>query len=556
MPFSPEISSQTTLGHSEDQSLVTFKILLGSNDIAPLLGVIGITIQRAVNKVAYAILNIADGDLPQQKMPVSDADWFVIGQEVEIKVGYHMREMTLFKGIVTRHNVRVLRSRHPELIIEMKDPSVKTTVTRRSTYFYEQTDSDILTQTLNDYGLQTDIDSTSLNHKFLVQNHCTDWDFMLARADSQGLLVWTENGKVHAKNPDFGEQPTLVLSYASGQILEFEADIKAENSFKNVQAHHWDSADQSVVDDRAAEPNGATEQGNLSASSIASKLHNSAENLYQPSDAASIEMQTWADTALLKSRLAKIRGRVSVIGTPNIKPMQWIKFDGFGSRFNGKAFVSGVQHEIHEGTWITHIEFGLSPKFYTQQTPDIADLPAAGLVPHINGLHIGKVTKLEDPDNQGRIQVAIPYLGQVSGGTSDGIWARLANVTAGNERGIVFRPELDDEVVLGFLNDDPRNGVILGALHSQNAAAPVEAADANPEKGIYCREGMKLVFNDEEKSVTIETDGGNKIIVSDNDQKISIEDQRGAKIEFNAQGITIDAGSGNVTVTGTMIQLN
>jgi hypothetical protein len=104
MPFSPEISSQTTLG-GEDQSLVTFKILLGSNDIAPLLGVIGITIQRAVNKVAYAILNIADGDLPQQKMPVSDSDWFVIGQEVEIKVGYHMRETTLFKGIVTASRI-------------------------------------------------------------------------------------------------------------------------------------------------------------------------------------------------------------------------------------------------------------------------------------------------------------------------------------------------------------------------------------------------------------------------------------------------------------------
>jgi uncharacterized protein involved in type VI secretion and phage assembly len=121
---------------------------------------------------------------------------------------------------------------------------------------------------------------------------------------------------------------------------------------------------------------------------------------------------------------------------------------------------------------------------------------------------------------------------------------------------MVFYPELDDEVIVGFLNDDPRNAVILGALHSQNAASPVEAADANPEKGIYCREGMKLVFNDEEKSVTIETESGNKISVSDNDQKISIEDQRGAKIEFTAQGITIDAGSGNVTVKGTVINLN
>jgi Rhs element Vgr protein len=258
----------------------------------------------------------------------------------------------------------------------------------------------------------------------------------------------------------------------------------------------------------------------------------------------------------VKSRLAKVRGRVSVIGTPDIEPMKWIRFDGFGDRFNGKAFVSAVNHDIIRGVWTTHIEFGLSPKFYTQQTPDIADLPAAGLVPHINGLHIGKVTQLEDDNNQGRVQVAVPYLGQASGGTSDGIWARLCAVTAGDTRGFVFRPELGDEVVLGFLNDDPRNAIVLGSLHSQNAAPPIEASDQNPEKGIYCREGMKLVFNDEEKSVTIETESGNKIMVSDNDQKISIEDERGAKIEFSAQGITIDAGSGNVTVKGTLIKLN
>ncbi len=555
MSLLSEISSSMTL-NDRASSLVTFKIISNGDDVTTRIGVTGISIQKAINKVAFAIVNIADGDIPNQAMPVSDADWFVIGNEIEIKVGYQSIEETIFKGIVTRHNVRVLRGRHPELIIEIKDPSVKTTVTRRSAYFYDQTDGDVLTQMLNGYGIETNIDSTSLHHKSLVQNHCTDWDFMLARADSQGLLVWTDNGTFTAKAPDFGAESSRTLSYASGKILEFEADIKAENSFKNVKAHHWDSAEQAVVDDQAAEPNGATEQGNLDASSVANALHTDAENLYQPSDAESIEMQTWADAALLKSRLAKIRGRVSVLGTDEIKLMNWIRFDGFGARFNGKAFVSAVQHEIVRGSWTTHIEFGLSPKFYTQQTPDIADLPAAGLVPHINGLHIGKVTKLEDPDNQGRIQVVIPYLGQVSGGTSDGIWARLANVTAGDARGIVFRPELDDEVVLGFLNDDPRNAVILGSFHSQNAAPPVEAADANPEKGIYCREGMKLVFNDEEKSVTIETDGGNKIVVNDNDQKISIEDQRGAKIEFTAQGITIDAGSGNVTVKGTLIKLN
>ncbi len=555
MSLIPEISSPTTL-NGRNTSLVTFKIISDGDDVTTRIGVTAISIQKAVNKVAFAVLNIADGDIPQQKMPVSDTDWFIIGKKIEIKVGYHSVETTVFKGIVTRHQVRVLRNRHPELIVEIKDPSVKTTVTRRSNYFYNQSDSDILSQLTLGYGLNSDVASTDLTHEGIVQNHCTDWDFMLTRADSQGLLVWTNNGQFIAKKPEFPSQADLTLSYASGQILEFEADIKAENSYKDVTAHHWDSADQQVVDDAAAETSGAGQQGNLSASDIAETIHTDAENLYQPSDAESIEMQTWADTQLLKSRLGKIRGRVSVIGTPDIEPMKWLRFDGFGSRFNGKAFVSAVRHEILRGGWTTHIEFGLSPKFYVQLTPDVADLPAAGLMPHINGLHIGKVTKLEDDNNQGRIQVAMPYLGQTGSGTSDGIWARLATLTAGDTRGSVFRPELGDEVVLGFLNDDPRNAVILGALHSQNAAPPIDATDANPKKGIYCREGMNLIFNDEEKSVTIETDSGNKIVVSDNDQKISIEDQRGAKIEFSAQGIMIDAGSGNVTVKGTLIKLN
>ena len=67
---------------------------------------------------------------------------------------------------------------------------------------------------------------------------------------------------------------------------------------------------------------------------------------------------------------------------------------------------------------------------------------------------------------------------------------------------------------------------------------------------------MNLIFNDDEKSITIETANGNAITVSDNDPTISIENQNGAKIEFSAEGITIDAGSGNVTIKGTMIKLN
>ena len=51
----------------------------------------------------------------------------------------------------------------------------------------------------------------------------------------------------------------------------------------------------------------------------------------------------------------------------------------------------------------------------------------------------------------------------------------LATLDAGKERGTFFRPEIGDEVVVGFLNDDPRHPVILGMCHSSAKPAPEPA---------------------------------------------------------------------------------
>jgi Rhs element Vgr protein len=554
----PTISAPSTL-NDRSTSLVTFKILSDGDDVTTRIGVVGIAVTYAIGKVASAILTLSEGDIPNQTMPTSDADTFITGKPIEIKVGYHSQEDTIFKGIIVRHRVSVLRNKPIQLIVECKDPSVKMTVRRRSAYFYEQTDSAIIEQIISDYnGLEADIDRTDMNHPCLVQHNASDWDFAVSRAESQGLLVWTADGKFYAKKPDFGSNPLKTLSYATGGIIEFEADIDARNSFSTVESAAWDEAQQSLTTESASEPDGYTEQGNLSASSIADEgVHAETLRLLRGGYLEAIELQTWADAQLSRSRLAKIRGRVSIIGTPDIKPMHWLTFDGMGARFQGKTMVSAVRHEILRGVWTTHCEFGLSPQFFSQTASDIQATAAAGLLPAVHGLHIGRVTKLEGDDvgNGSRIQVVIPYL-DAAGQQSDGIWARFANTTAGDNRGFVFRPELNDEVIVGFLNDDPRDAIVLGSLYAPNRAVPVTAADDNNEKGIYCREGMKLVFNDEEKSVTITTSGNNTILINDNDQTIKIEDQRGAKLEFTTSGITLDAGSGVLEIKGSMVKIN
>jgi len=121
------------------------------------------------------------------------------------------------------------------------------------------------------------------------------------------------------------------------------------------------------------------------------------------------------------------------------------------------------------------------------------------------------------------------------------MWARLATLDAGKERGTFFRPEIDDEVIVGFLNDDPRHPIVLGMCHSSAKPAPEAAKDDNHLKGYISREKMKLTFDDEKKIIALETPGGNKITLSDEDKGIILEDQNGNKITLNDSGIKIES---------------
>jgi len=209
-----------------------------------------------------------------------------------------------------------------------------------------------------------------------------------------------------------------------------------------------------------------------------------------------------------------------------------------GDRFNGKAFVTAVRQEIGDGTWETQVQFGLDPKRYVFLHNDINEAPSAGLVGAIRGLQIGIVVQLEsDPDGQDRILVRVPVIDSAA----QGIWTRIASLDAGNERGAFFMPEVGDEVIVGFINDDPRHPVVLGMLHSSNKPAPISPQDNNNEKGFTTRSKMHLSFNDDTKTIVIDTPAGNSITIDEKSMKIEIKDQNENKITMEQTGITMES---------------
>jgi uncharacterized protein involved in type VI secretion and phage assembly len=188
-----------------------------------------------------------------------------------------------------------------------------------------------------------------------------------------------------------------------------------------------------------------------------------------------------------------------------------------------------------------------------------------------NGIVIGIVTDLNDPDRLGRVEVTYPHLND-----EKSYWARLVTLMAGQNRGVFFRPEVNDEVLVALEHGDPRRPYILGALWSKTDTPPAD--DGQPTQNNWrfmkSRSGHIIKLDDSqdaEKIEILDKDGARKVIIDSAGQKIqiicdtgNIEVKAGAgsvkvearEVEVKAtQNMTLQA-QGTMTITGATVNIN
>ena len=528
------MNNASTIPTPATPDVCTVAILIEGAEISGEFHVQSVYVSRELNRIPSAILHLLDGEASKATFKASNTDHFIPGKKIEIQLGYRSQNDSVFKGIIVKHSIK-LRKNGSQLIVECRDEAVKMTSGINSRYYVDKKDSDIMEQIIGNYGLQKDITATQVDLKEVVQYESTDWDFLLCRAEANGLVVKVEDGKITVASPATSGQSVLTVQYGT-TLLELDAEIDARWQSKGLTAESWSATDQELVTADAKEP-GTTGNGNLSSAALADVIGGEAHKIRHGGKLSQPELQAWANGRLLKERLSKVRGRARFQGFAGIMPDNVIEITGIGERFEGKLYISGVHHSFAKGNWETDVQLGLNTELFAK-TFNVQAIPAAGVVPAVNGLQIGIVTVLEnDPDGEDRIKVRLPLVSM----EEEGIWARLATLDAGKDRGTFFRPEIDDEVVVGFLNDDPRHPIVLGMCHSSAKPAPQPAKDDNHVKGYVSREKMKFTFDDEKKVITLETPGGNKIRLSDDDKGIALEDQNGNKIVLNDSGIKIES---------------
>ncbi len=159
--------------------------------------------------------------------------------------------------------------------------------------------------------------------------------------------------------------------------------------------------------------------------------------------------------------------------------------------------------------------------------------------------HLAEVVAVKDPDGKGRVQIRLLAFDGVAGQDA-ALWARVAAPFAGADRGAFLIPDVGDEVLVSFVNADPRFPVVVGGLWNGAAPAPETLGGDGSRVDRWTlvgKAGTRIAIIEERPGqavISLTTPGGVKTVLTE---------AGGGKIELEAAGTTI-----TVDPTGVAVQ--
>ena len=478
-----------------------------------------------------------------------DNDTFSLGTTVEIAARVEGgQETTILAGEVTGIEPYLSSEAGNSVIIRGYDRSHRLNRNKVTKSFVQMTDSDIASAIANDAGLQTQVDSTSEVHDYVLQKNQTDWEFLIERAQRVGFRVMVKDDKLHFERyPSAASQsPTLDFGV---ELLKCNARLTTARQVSEVMVLGWDPDNQQQIVGSATRPNDTPEIGE-------SQQGGSAAQQAFGGEAREIiidrPVSTQAEADLLAQAICDeigqgfIEAECLCLGNPEIQAGVMVSLDGLGNRFSGSYRVTHALHRYDDGGYKTEFTVG------GRHTATISELLANMNDNGFNqGPVLGVVTNNDDPDDEGKVKVQIPSLED----SAESTWARVVAPGAGDNRGFLSLPQVSDEVLVVFENDDINRPLVLGGLWSQQNTIPTPPSECIESGTVKMRQlvtgtGVKIEIDDNNNSVLITNpDEQYSILISENDSKIEIKS--GGDVKIQSQQKTVIEAQGDVEINAT-----
>ena len=523
---------------------ICFSISIDGEKIESTYPITYIETFAGINKIPYAIIRIHDTFSSPDKM-ISNK--FKIGSNVEVELGQNKELKKCFSGVITKNTLKMdarIAKMFVELFVHAKAHVL--TMTPQTASFKDKSDDAVIKDIISSARLVPKVGTMTLKNEMITQNNITSWDFINLRAEMYGFVVIANNDTVSVDAP--ATQNSGVEIIFGKEMINFDLTIDGDNQIDKSSGRTWDIKTQTVKEVKG-ETIAEGSFGNIKYDEI-TKSTGTQEYVFVHDGTAEEEIKTLGAGIIKLNRMAKIHGTITIIGNNKITPNTTIKISQCTDIFNGEAYVSGVKHIFDNGLWTTVVHIGLNGKRYSQLYSNIFNTSNCSVLAPMNGIKYGTVVKLDgDPKNDFRILVNIPTLHK----SGEGIWCRFATLYASKDGGIIFFPEIGDEVIVGFVDDDPRYGVVLGSLYNDKNKPSVEINAKNETKKILTNTKMEITFDEKDKIISILTPEKNSIVISDKNKSITLT-QGGDTISLSDGSIDIKC-SKDITLNGKNITL-
>lgn len=382
---------------------------------------------------------------------------------------------------------------------------------------------------------------------YVLQNNQTNWDFLSERAQLYGYQFYADGVSLMVSGADSPRSLLPVDMSWGGNLNRFEPRLVSMGQATSTTVMGWNPEMKMPVMGMAAASVPKTKIGEIRTGSItAMTSFGKADDVF-PADKTISSMSEAMTIAQARfdenqSEFVKASGEL-IPGNPNLVAGSMALIHGVGTRFSGSYYITEARHIWNGGEYKVQFQVTGRNPYTIRHLLGVEESKST----KIDGVVVAKVTNNTDMENLARVKVSFPWMPKSMGGEVESCWARLAAPSAGANRGILFIPEVNDEVLVAFENGDINSPYIVGQLWNKldrppKGTKPVCGGGKINQRIVCSRSGHVIILDD--------TAGAEQIIIKDKTDKnsIIIDSTKNAMTIKSMGDLTIDAG-GKLTIS-------
>lgn len=455
---------------------------------------------------------------------------FLVGNVLEVALGYGSNLTNVFKGYVTEFRV----SYQGPPVVSVTAVDVRKLLMENSRLDYQHTGAsydDILQKLLKNYK--------PLCNKLILNKNASDKTIpqKTSGSSTSDSIEMTQNNSDYyfikkdlckAANKDFfvvGDQAFFIEPEEEKAFMELKwgeslISFQKASSYCNEQVKVFSSQDDKSVN--SASISLKTEE--TTSSPIEQQI---LKELEEVSGMSKQELTAYLEKIKKDKKKRNKSGSGTLLGLPEIVPGRYIKISGVDSDDAGTYYITEVTHSYGSDGFETTFTIGKKKDSLIQHKAVPGAIPI--VAEEKEGMGIMRAVVKENWNEKEPGKVLVEFLSGEKG-KNDTKWLPVLSPYCGKEYGVYFHPEIDTEVLVGTLSDSTNSMVVLGGLWNKKDTLPSETAgEKNDIKKIRTKGNHEILFRDTEKEggIEIRTAKGLHIVLNDKTEEIDLLDEKG-----------------------------